>query len=70
MPFKYKSQIRIDEGRINYELDAFGAAIVGVPSDVTQQEIDDAFLTLRSKYSNVDLDVDGDIVINAQVTDH
>lgn len=61
----YIARIEIDEGRINYELERFGAAIVGVPSCIRPEQIDDAFATLKSKYDDVSFDRDGDIVISA-----
>lgn len=61
----YIATIEINEGRIDYELERFGAAIVGVPSCIQQEQIDDAFARLKSKYDDVSFDCDGDIVINA-----
>lgn len=62
---KYHACIEINEGRIDYELKAFGAAVVGIPSDATEDEVSSALKVMRSKYDFVDLDADGDIIINA-----
>lgn len=60
----YRQFIHIDRGRIKYELNNHGQAVVIVPSSVTQQEIDDAMTDLRKTYKEVNIDCDGDIVIS------
>jgi len=62
---QYHANIEINEWRINYELREYGNAIVGVPSSATEDDVSTALKVLRSKYDFVDLDIDGDIVINA-----
>lgn len=62
---QYHANIEINDGRINYELREYGSAVIGVPSSASEDEISTALKVLRSKYDFVDLDVDGDIVVNA-----
>lgn len=61
----YHAYIDINEARINYELSNHGMAVVIVPSDVSQEQIDDAISDLQAKFTAVKIDQDGDIIITA-----
>jgi hypothetical protein len=61
---RYHHHIEINESRINYELREHGSSIVGVPTDCSEEERDTALKVLRSKYNNVDIDIDGDLIVS------
>jgi len=52
-----------DYGRINYELKAYGQAVVMVPPGINELELADALAELRRRYSHVSMDCDNDIII-------
>lgn len=60
---QFYSFIEINEARINYELREYGSSVVGVPSSASEDDISTAIKVLRSKYNHVDVDVDGDIIV-------
>lgn len=54
---------KIDHGRIRYELEADGRALVVLPSDATEAETCDVLTELRKHYRRVTLDEDGIITV-------
>lgn len=58
------SSIVMDFSKINYEINIHGGAIVALPGGVTPSEVDATVQELKKRYDHVDIDADGNIVIN------